>query len=155
MPMLFEEAIPLIERRLWAEGFDYLMGGSWVRAVMEEHYDGKNTDHFGEAGKIVTNFIKENLVEAPTSLAFRMAIMAYTQGYLFRDLVYMERFPKNTQDYNVHKEHSKLTFANALIQWTLLCKQLNLDWDEMLRLGEEHLAERYRDFQEDGWVGVK
>jgi hypothetical protein len=66
--------------------------------------------------------------------------------------VYANRFRNNEKDAALYRAHSKLLFANALIQWKLMCEQLGFDWDEMLALGQTHLEERFKDFQKDGWA---
>lgn len=144
--MLFEKAIPLLTQRLFNDGVKYATN-SWSESLLIEYFAGKNPK--GEVGQLVGEFIRDNLVEPPTSISFRLNIVSYTLGYLIRDLVYMERFP---QDAHIYKAHAKLSFANALIQWKLLCEQLGLVWGEELALGEEHLRERYKDFEQDGWV---
>ena len=149
--MIFEKAIEPLRVELVERGFAYTTLVH-TEACLREYFKGNRQQ--GDFGKLIEQFVDENLVEAPTSIPFRVSIMTYTFGYLARDLVYMERFPKNAKDYRIHKAHSELSFANALIQWTLLCEQMGLDWDEMLALGGEHLRERYKDFHEDGWVGV-
>uniref|UniRef100_A0A6M3LJT1 Uncharacterized protein n=1 Tax=viral metagenome TaxID=1070528 RepID=A0A6M3LJT1_9ZZZZ len=150
--MIFENAVKDVTGILHNEGHHFVTE-DWVRQTMREHFVHKLDLSNGVKGKI-GDFISTNLVEPPTSLIARTAIMAYTAGYLYRDLVYMERFPRDSKDYKIHKAHSQLSFANALIQWKLLAEQLGLDWDEMIALGEEHLKERYKDFTEDGWVGM-
>lgn len=150
--MIFENALPGLQKLLQDNGYSYATS-SWVEATARQYYARELKS--GKLKNLIEAYITDNLVEPPTPIMFRIAIMAYTAGYLYKDLVYMERFPnKDSKDYRARKAHSQLTFANALIQWKLLCEQLGLDWEEMLKLGEEHLKERYADFQKDGWVGL-
>lgn len=147
--MLFEKAMAPLMQKLVLEGVGYATE-SWVRAMLENFFDGKRED--GRVGRVVEEFVTENLVEAPTTEILRLSIMQYTFGYFVKDLVYKNRFRNTPRDYGLYKAHSKLAFANALIQWKLMCEQLGFDWDEMLALGQEHLEERYKDFMKDGWA---
>ena len=147
--MLFEKAITPLTRKFHEEGLDYA-NESWTRDRLELFFDGDRGDN--EVVRIIEGFVTENLVEAPTTEILRLSIMQYTFGYFVRDLVYKNRFRNNPRDQGVYRAHSQLTFANALIQWKLMCEQLGFDWDEMLALGQEHLEERYKDFMKDGWA---
>jgi len=147
--MLFEKAIAPLTKILQGDGDSYITE-SWTQDRLGMFFDG---DRKGDkADGIIKKFVTDNLVEAPTTEILRLSIMEYTFGYLVKDLVYKNRFRNNPKDYGVYKAHSKLAFANALIQWKLMCEQLGFDWDEMLVLGQEHLEERYKDFMEDGWA---
>lgn len=147
--MLFEKATAPLTRLLQGKGYNYLTE-SWVRERLERFFDGvSDKDGIHE---ILGKFVEENSVEAPTTEILRLSIMEYTFGYFVRDLVYKNRFRNNPIDKGIYTTHSKLSFANALIQWKLMCEQLGFDWDEMLALGQEHLEERYKDFMRDGWA---
>jgi len=149
--MLFDKAIIPVTELIHKEGMGYITE-SWVRVRMERYFEGSREGD--KAGFIIDKFVRDNLVEAPTTEILRLSIMEYTFGYFVRDLVYKNRFRNNPKDRGIYEAHSKLTFANALIQWKLMCEQLGFDWNEMLALGQEHLEERYKDFMKDGWAKV-
>lgn len=146
--MLFERAIKELTPILQEQIGSYITE-SWVEDNLELYFDSMGRDY---TDGIIPQFVRENHVEAPTTEILRLAIMQYTFGYFSRDLVYKNRFRNNPKDFGVYRAHSKLSFANALIQWKLMCEQLGFDWDEMLALGQEHLEERYKDFMKDGWT---
>jgi len=147
--MLFEKAIIPLTKLLQEMGNTYITE-SWTRDRLGMFFDGDRKSD--KSDEVIKKFVTDNLVEAPTIEILRLSIMEYTFGYFVRDLVYKNRFRNNPKDCGVYTAHSKLSFANALIQWKLMCEQLGFDWDEMLALGQEHLEERYRDFMEDGWA---
>ena len=148
--MLFETAVKKLTPILQEEIGGYLTE-SWVESRLELFFDGKRSED--KADMIMSSFIKDNSVEAPTSEIFRLVIMQYTFGYFCRDITYKNRFRNNPTKRKIYGgEHTKLLFANALIQWKLMCEQLGWDWEEMLALGQEHLEERYKDFMKDGWA---
>lgn len=149
MTMLFEKAIAPLTKILQDRIGNYLTD-TWVRVRLEMFFDGKKEKDGAE--KIIQEFVSKNLVEAPATEILRLSIMQYTFGYFTRDILYKNRFRNNPKDYGIYKAHSQLSFANALIQWKLMCEQLDWDWDEMLALGQEHLEERYKDFMIDGWT---
>ena len=147
--MLFEKSILPLTKILQDELVGYI-NPTWTREALARYYNGEGKGN--KADKIVAKFVCDNLVEAPTTEVARTAIMQYTFGYFCRDIVYKNRFRNSPVDLGVYTAHSKLSFANALIQWKLMCEQLGFDWDEMLALGQEHLNERYKDFIRDGWT---
>jgi len=147
--MLFEKAVEKILPILQKEIGSYLTE-SWVKKRLEDFFDGKKVGD--KTDTVISTFVWKNFVEAPTTEILRLSIMEYTFGYFVRDLVYKNRFRNNPKDRGIYKAHSQLSFANALIQWKLMCEQLGFDWDEMLALGQEHLEERHKDFMEDGWA---
>ncbi len=148
--MLFQKAIEPLTLVIQKEIGEYL-GPSWVEERLEMFFNGQRKRD--KTDEVIANFISENCVEAPTTEVLRLSIMQYTFGYFVRDIVYANRFRNNLERCKAYKgEHTKLLFANSLIQWKLMCEQLGYDWDEMLALGQEHLEERYKDFMKDGWA---
>ena len=147
--MLFETAIKELLPVIHKEGYTFYTEEA-IRAYMEVYFGGIVVkDKFWQ---IVDKFVCEKSVEAPTSEILRLAIMGYTFGYFQRDIIYKNRFRNNPKDKGIYMAHSKLSFANALIQWKLMCEQLGFDWEEELALGQEHLEERYKDFRKDRWA---
>lgn len=149
--MLFEKAIAPLTQAFYEEGITYATE-SWVESELELFFEGERGDDV--ISKIIEKFVTDNSVEAPTTEILRLSIMEYTFGYFIRDLVYKNRFRNSPKDFGLYRAHSKLSFANALIQWKLMCEQLGFDWNEMLALGQEHLEERYKDFMKDGWASL-
>lgn len=90
--------------------------------------------------------------EQNASVFFRLSIIAYEFGDLNRDIVYMNRFPKES---NAHKAHMKLSMADLLIQLSILCRELDLDEDEIRKLGVAHLREKYEEFNKRGWTEIE
>uniref|UniRef100_A0A6M3K4J3 Uncharacterized protein n=1 Tax=viral metagenome TaxID=1070528 RepID=A0A6M3K4J3_9ZZZZ len=148
--MLFEKGVAKSLVEIQKRGYGYYSEHS-LTSYMEAFFEGTLPKE-SALYKHIANLVEEYNIEAPTSEILRLSIMEYTFGYFVRDLVYKNRFRNNEKDARVYNAHSKLTFANALIQWKLMCEQLGFDWEEMLALGQEHLEERYKDFRQDGWA---
>ena len=148
--MLFERAVKELTTVI-SKSEDAYINEGWVRAKMESYFEGKRGT--SRLDIVIDKFISQNSVEAPTSEILRLSIMQYTFGYFVRDIVYANRFRNDPEKCKAYGgEHTKLLFANALIQWKIMCEQLGYNFEEMLSLGQEHLEERYKDFNRDGWA---
>jgi len=86
--------------------------------------------------------------EPETSLSARINIITYEWGLSVKSLLYMQRFP---QDKNAHLSNAKLELADLLTQLDILINDLDLDRQELLRLGRKHLSERYKEFEKNNW----
>jgi len=106
------------------------------------------------------------------NLFFRLAIIEYEWGDLNRAIVYSERFCNDEtmfkvgddkkvmfrdgfKDKKVILSEGKLAMADMLTQLYLLTLSLGWDWEELRKLGANHLEERHKDFKRDGWKEVK
>ncbi len=106
------------------------------------------------------------------NLFFRLAIINYEFGDLNRAVVYSERFCNNEtifkikdskkvmfkdgfKDKKIILSEGKLAMADMLTQLYLLSLSLGWDWNELRKLGAQHLDERHKDFKRDGWTEVK
>lgn len=93
---------------------------------------------------------------------FRLSIIAYEFGDLNRAIVYANRFNESnkTQYGSKWKDpdgilaEGKLALADMLTQIQMLCLTLEWDFEELRELGANHLRERQKDFQRDGWAEV-
>jgi len=122
----------------------------------------------------VDDLLKYLKSQEPNSddLFFRLAIIEYEWGDLNRAIVYAERFTNNETMYKVSdnkkimfkggfKDRSvilsegKLAMADMLTQLYLLSLSLGWDWNEIRKLGVQHLEERHEDLKRDGWVDPK
>ncbi len=94
---------------------------------------------------------------------FRLAIMDYELGDLARSLVYSNRFNEsNKVQYGsnwispeVILSNGKLAMADLVTQLHMLCLSLGWNFEDLRELGLEHLRERQKDFERDGWSEVK
>lgn len=101
----------------------------------------------------------------PTSdnVFFRLAIINYELGDLNRAIVYAHRFRNSDKalfkdgfkSEEVILSEGKLAMADLLTQLNMLCITMNWNFNELRRLGVEHLDERQKDFQRDRWSEVK
>ncbi len=111
--------------------------------------------------KIYTNDIEKELAELkrnePTSdnQFFRMSIIGYELGDLHRAIVYSQRFKNDEKIKMSHLANGKLAMADLLIQLNLLCTTLEWNFEELRKLGLEHLKERHKDFGRDGWSEIE
>lgn len=85
----------------------------------------------------------------PTSddVMFRLDIIGYEYGDLQRALVYMKRF-KDTDKVKAYNAEGKLALADMLTMLQMLCITLDWDFEELRKLGVEHLRERQHEFIE-------
>lgn len=110
--------------------------------------------------KEYTNDIEKELTELkknePTSdnQFFRMCIASYEFGDLHRSIVYSERFKNDPKIRAAHLANGKLALADLLTQLCLLCMTQEWNFEGLRRLGVEHLKERHRDFERDGWSEI-
>lgn len=83
---------------------------------------------------------------------YRLLIMTYELGDAARAIVYRERFPSEAE---AHEPELKLAIADL---YTMLRKFIIIDkgWSEqeIKRLGEKHMRERYKEFKGRGWAPV-
>jgi len=86
---------------------------------------------------------------------FRLAIIAYEIGDLYRSIVYATRFKDDEKVRLAHLANDKLALADVLTQLYLLCVSLEWDFNKLRELGVLHLQERHEDFKRDGWKDVK
>jgi len=122
----------------------------------------------------VDNVLKQLKSQEPNSdnLFFRLAIINYEFGDLNRAIVYSERFCNDEtmfkieegkevmfrdgfKDKKVILSEGRLAMADMLTQLYLLSLSLGWDWNELRKLGADHLAERHKDFNRDGWKDPK
>lgn len=110
--------------------------------------------------KEYTNDIENELAELkknePTSdnQFFRMCIASYEFGDLHRSIVYSERFKNDPKIRAAHLANGKLALADLLTQLGLLCMTQEWSFEGLRRLGVDHLKERHRDFERDGWSEI-
>lgn len=114
---------------------------------------------------IINKMLKELKKNEPTSdnEFFRLAIINYELGDLNRAIVYSNRFKNSKKalfrdgfkDRDVILSEGKLAMADLLTQLNMLCISMDWDFTELRKLGAEHLKERQKDFQSDGWSEVK
>lgn len=126
-----------------------------------------NSDNVNEVSEntsdinIDTNDIEKELAELkknePTSdnQFFRMSIIGYELGDLHRAIVYSQRFKNDEKLKMSHLANGKLAMADLLIQLNLLCMTLEWDFEELRKLGLEHLKERHKDFEKNRWCEIK
>lgn len=86
---------------------------------------------------------------------FRLAIIAYEMGDLNRSIVYAERFKDDEKARIAHLANGKLALADALTQMYLLCESVGWNFNDLRKLGAEHLKERQEDFKRQGWRDIK
>ena len=86
---------------------------------------------------------------------FRLAILAYEMGDLNRSMVYAERFKDDEKARIAYMANGKLALADALTQIYLLCQSVGWNFNELRKLGAEHLKERQEDFKRQGWRDIK
>lgn len=113
------------------------------------------------------------------NLFFRNSIIGYEWGDLQRAIVYSERFSNNKTSFKVSEGNKvmfrdgfkdkstilaegKLAMADLLTQLCLLCISLEeltgdsgWNFNELRKLGAQHLEERHKDFKRDGWTEVE
>lgn len=124
---------------------------------------GKIAKNIEKADRYISNVsdIEKELAELkknePTSdnQFFRMCIASYEFGDLHRSIVYSERFKNDQKIRASHLANGKLALADLLTQLNLLCMVQEWDFDELRRLGVDHLKERHQDFMRDGWSEIK
>lgn len=93
---------------------------------------------------------------------FRLCICSYEFGDLSRAVVYHNRFKSSKKVLfgNGFKSpeailaEGKLAMADLLTQLNLLCISMHWDFEELRKLGTQHLAERHKDLKRDGWSEV-
>jgi len=86
---------------------------------------------------------------------FRLAILMYEMGDLNRSIVYAERFKDDEKARITHLANGKLALADALAQIYLLCQSVGWNFNDLRKLGAEHLKERQEDFKRQGWRDIK
>jgi hypothetical protein len=89
--------------------------------------------------------------EKKCNIFYRLNIIGYELGDLMKDIAYMHRFPKET---DAHRANAKLSLADLIVQISLLCDELGFNEDELKELGWKHLEEKYKEFEQRGWVEV-
>lgn len=132
-------------------------------SLVESKGSGDKKDNEGDKKEIIeqANDIDKLLAELkknePTSdnQFFRLSIIAYEMGDLHRSIVYAERFKNDPKIRAGHLANGRLALADALTQLYLLCMSLEWDFHALRKLGADHLAERHRDFERDGWSEIK
>jgi len=88
------------------------------------------------------------------NLNFRLNIIEYELGDLSRATVYAQCFnsctfkEKKINDKAIMGE-GKLAMADLLIQLNFYCLEVGWSFDELRKLGLQHLKERYKDFERD------
>lgn len=104
----------------------------------------------------VDKLLKELKKNEPTSdnLFYRLSIIAYEMGDLHRAVAYAERFKNDPKIRTGYLADGKLALADTLTQLFLLCETLEWDFHKLRKLGADHLAERHKDFERDGWCDV-
>ena len=91
-------------------------------------------------------------IEPETPLLLRAAILSYEVGAITRAMVYASRFT-GTKD--AYLAAAQTDIGDAIVQLELLCSQLGFSFYDTMDMGWEHLAERYKDFEQDGWAKVQ
>lgn len=76
-------------------------------------------------------------------------------GGLNRSIVYAERFRDDKKARIAYLANGKLALADILTQLYLLCQSVGWDFNELRKLGVEHLKERHEDFKKQGWNEIK
>ena len=111
------------------------------------------TEYVGDVDKLLIQLKKDE----PTSdnQFFRLAIIAYEMGDLNRSIVYAERFREDENARTAYLANGKLALADALTQIYLLCESVGWDFNELRKLGAEHLKERQEDFKKQGWKEIR
>ena len=86
---------------------------------------------------------------------FRLAILMYEMGDLNRSIVYAERFKNDEKARIAYLANGKLALADALTQLHLLCQSVGWNFNDIRKLGVEHLKERQEDFKKQGWREIR
>lgn len=117
----------------------------------------KDIDNITEDASDVDRLLIELKKNEPTSdnQFFRLAILAYEMGDLNRSIVYAERFKNDEKARIAHLANGKLALADALTQLHLLCQTVGWNFNELRKLGAQHLKERQEDFKRQGWREIK
>jgi len=94
-----------------------------------------------------------NIKEKPgkNSKAKSPANLLVLLGNLHRSIVYMKRFPSKKE----YRKGVKTHLSNLAVRLKEICKEQGFDEEEVRELGWEHLRERFKEFEEDGWVEIK
>lgn len=97
--------------------------------------------------------LKELKKIEPTSdnIMFRLNIIGYEFGDLQRALVYAKRFPDDKIKQKGYYAEGKLALADMLTMLQMLCISLGWNFEELRKLGVEHLRERQHEFIEQKW----
>lgn len=62
---------------------------------------------------------------------------------------YMERFPSEA---GAHRADLKLALGDVLVQSCMMCLDVGFSPRDILKLGIQHVKERYLDFEARGWA---
>lgn len=119
--------------------------------------DEKDIDSTTEDVSDVDKLLIQLKKNEPTSdnQFFRLAILMYEMGDLNRSIVYAERFKDDEKARIAHLANGKLALADALTQIYLLCQSVGWNFNDLRKLGAEHLKERQEDFKRQGWRDIK
>ena len=114
---------------------------------------GNLTEEVSDVDKLLIELKKNE----PTSdnQFFRLAIIAYEMGDLNRSIVYAERFKNDEKARIAYLANGKLALADALTQLHLLCQSVGWNFNDIRKLGVEHLKERQEDFKKQGWREIR
>lgn len=119
--------------------------------------DEKDICNITEDASDVDKLLIELKKNEPTSdnQFFRLAIIAYEMGDLNRSIVYAERFKNDEKARIAYLANGKLALADALTQLHLLCQSVGWNFNDLRKLGAEHLKERQEDFKKQGWREIR
>jgi hypothetical protein len=87
-------------------------------------------------------------IEPPTSLLFRVSLLSVEVGDVQKSIIYATRFP---DDKGIYLAHAKADLGDVAAQLDLLAQQLGTTYEEVLKVGKEHISERYKEFAKDKW----
>ncbi|KKN74188.1 hypothetical protein LCGC14_0392740 [marine sediment metagenome] len=94
-----------------------------------------------------------DVVFGDTSVLNKIARLAYSFGHVARALGRVENLPEDSPDLKSYLAYAKPSFALMIKLWRELADQLGYDWDEIIDLGDERMAELIRDYKSR--TGVK
>lgn len=119
--------------------------------------DEKDICNLTEDASDIDKLLIELKKNEPTSdnQFFRLAIIAYEMGDLNRSIVYAERFKNDEKARIAYLANGKLALADALTQLHLLCQSVGWNFNDLRKLGAEHLKERQEDFKKQGWREIR
>lgn len=96
---------------------------------------------------------KQNLIdsEPETPLLLRTSILSYEVGEVVKNIVYANRFNDKREAYLAY---AKSGIHDIIVQAELLCRQLGMNYEQTCDDAWDKLAERFKDFQRDGWSKI-
>ena len=82
----------------------------------------------------------------------RAAIMGYELGPIQQFAVYNGRLKMSEGRLRGYEENAKLGMADLITQCRMMCLENGWNFDEIQKMGLDHLKERQKEFEMDGWA---